>query len=88
MSIDPSGPSRPHFEGAGAPRPGPAFVRAEKAPIRGTPTPPRGPRLVGDDSLSAERLMALRGRVLDGSYDAPVIIESIARALIRRRVLA
>jgi len=43
---------------------------------------------VGDDSLSAERLMALRGRVLDGSYDAPVVIESIARTLIRRRVLA
>lgn len=88
MSIEPRGPSRPHVEGTGAPRPDPAVVRAEEAPIRRTLTPPRGPRLVGEDSLSAERLMELRGRVLDGSYDAPVVIEAIARTLVRRRVLA
>ena len=102
MSIQPSGPSRPHVEGAAASRPSPAVVRADEAPVRRTPTPPQGQRDVldlspaaralvsraeGEDSLSAERLMELRGRVLDGSYDAPTVVQAIARALIRNHDL-
>ena len=102
MSIQPSGPSRPFVEGAGPSRPSPAVVRAEEAPVRRTPTPSHGQRDVldlspaarafvaraeGDESLSAERMLEIRGRVLDGSYDAPAVLDAIATSILRSRDL-
>ena len=40
-------------------------------------------RVEGDDALSAERLIELRQRVLDGRYDSPAVLEAIADALKR-----
>lgn len=102
MSIQPSGPTRPQVEGAVPSRPSPIVVRAEEAQVRRTPTPPHGQRDVldlspaaralaarveGDDPLSAERLIELRQRVLDGRYDSPAVLEAIADALVRSRDL-
>lgn len=78
------------------------MVRAEEAPARRTPTPPHGQRDVldlspvawalvargeRDATLTAERLLELRGRVLDGSYDSPDVLDSIALSILRSRDL-
>lgn len=95
---NPAGPADPKIEGTGPSRPSPIIVRADEAQVRRTPTPPHGQRSVlelspaaralaarveGDDALSAERLIELRQRVLDGRYDSPAVLEAIADALVR-----
>ncbi|MBL8995763.1 MAG: hypothetical protein KJZ74_12375 [Gemmatimonadales bacterium] len=102
MSINPTGPSRPFVDGTGPSRPAQSVVRADEAPVRRTPTPPHGQRDVLDlspaaralvaqageeDGLSAERLLEIRGRVLDGSYDAPAVLDAIAANILRSRDL-
>lgn len=38
-----------------------------------------------DDRLSTRRLLEIRGRVLDGSYNAPAMLDAIAAAMLRHR---
>ena len=67
-----------------------------EAPVRRTPPPPHRQRDglyltlargEGDNTLTAERLLELRGRVLDGRYDSPAVLDSIALAILKSRDL-
>ncbi len=97
MSIQPSGPSRPRLEGTVPARQTPGVARvSDETQLRQTEAQPTGQRDVLDlspaaralvartdeeGSLPAERLLQIRQRILDGSYDAPVVLDAVASAL-------
>lgn len=97
MTIQPAGPNRPRLEGSAPARAttGPARVSDETA-LRHPDAPVSGQRDVLDLSpaaralvarsdeegtLSAERLLQIRQRILDGTYDSPVVLDAVAAAL-------
>lgn len=97
MTIQPSGPSRPRLEGATPTRPTLAISHvSDETLLRPSDMPAAGQRDVldlspaaralvarsdEDGSLSAERLMQIRQRILDGSYDSPAVVDAVASAL-------
>ena len=97
MSIQPSGPSRPRLEGTVPARSTPGVARVtDETQLRQTEAPATGQRDVLDlspaaralvarsedeGSLSAERLLQVRQRILDGTYDSPVVLDAVASAL-------
>ena len=97
MTVQPTGPNRPRIEGTAAARPaqGPARV-SDETPLRQPESPALGQRDVldlspaaralvarsdEDGSLSADRLLQIRQRILDGTYDSPVVLDAVAAGL-------
>ena len=97
MTVQPAGPSRPRIEGTPAARPtqSPARV-SDETPLRQPESPALGQRDVldlspaaralvarsdEDGSLSADRLLQIRQRILDGTYDSPVVLDAVAAGL-------
>jgi len=97
MSIQPTGPSSPRLEGPAATRSTPGVARvSDETQLRQPEAPATGQRDVldlspaaralvarsdEDGSLSAERMMQIRQRILDGTYDSPVVRDAVASAL-------
>ncbi len=97
MSINPTGPSRPRIDGAIPARSTNGVARvSDESQLRQPDAPVSGQRDVLDlspaarafvarteeeSSLSAERLLQIRQRILDGTYDSPVVIDAVASAL-------
>jgi len=97
MTIQPSGPNRPRIEGAAPARPSSPVARvSDDVSSRATEATLSGHRDVLDLSpaaralvartedegaLSAERMLELRTRVLDGSYNSPAVLDVLARRL-------
>lgn len=97
MTIPPTGPSRPRLEGAAPARTPSSVARvSDETALRQPDAPAHGQRDVLDlspaaralvarsedeGSLSAERLLQVRQRILDGTYDTPVVLDAVASAL-------
>ncbi len=97
MTIQPTGPSNPRIEGTSPTRSTNGVARvSDETQLRQSEAPATGQRDVldlspaaralvarsdEDGSLSAERLMQIRQRILDGTYDSPVVLDAVASAL-------
>lgn len=97
MTIQPSGPAGPRIQGSTPARANQSVARvSDETPLRQPEAPAAGQRDVldlspaarafvarseGEGALSAERLLELRQRILDGAYDAPVVLDAVASAL-------
>jgi anti-sigma28 factor (negative regulator of flagellin synthesis) len=97
MTINPAGLSRPRIEGTVPARSAPGTARvSDESQVRHPDAPVSGQRDVLDlspaaralvarsedeGSLSAERLLQIRQRILDGTYDSPVVLDAVAAAL-------
>ncbi len=97
MTIQPSSPNRPRIEGPTPARNSTPVARvSDDTPARTGETALSGHRDVLDlspaaralvartddeSSLSAERMLELRSRVSDGTYNSPSVIEALARRM-------
>lgn len=97
MTINPTGPSRPRIEGTIPARSTNGTARvSDESQLRQPEAPVTGQRDVLDlspaarafvarteeeGSLPAERLLQIRQRILDGTYDSPVVLDAVASAL-------
>jgi anti-sigma28 factor (negative regulator of flagellin synthesis) len=97
MTIQPTGPSLSRTEGTAPTRTTPGVARvSDESQLRQTEAQAAGQRDVldlspaaralvarsdEDGSLSAERLLQIRQRILDGTYDSPAVLDSVASAL-------
>ena len=97
MSIQPTGPSRTRIDGTIPARSTNGAARvSDESQLRQPDAPVSGQRDVLDlspaaralvartddeGSLSAERLLQIRQRILDGTYDSPVVLDAVATAL-------
>ncbi len=97
MTIHPNGPTGPRVQGATPARANPSIARvSDETPLRQPEGSVQGQRDVldlspaaralvarsdGEGALSAERLLELRQRILDGAYDAPAVLDGVASAL-------
>lgn len=97
MTIQPTGPSTPRTEGTSPTRSTNGVARvSDETQLRQSEAPATGQRDVLDlspaaralvarsdenGSLSAERMLQIRQRILDGTYDSPVVLDAVASAL-------
>lgn len=97
MTISPSGPDRPRVDAPAPARAHQPVARVSDEPSSGPSAPvaqrhrdvldlsPAARAFVAraedEGTLSAERVLELRQRVLDGAYDAPAILDAVASKL-------